>query len=168
QNGITMPERTEYADLYDTNDVRVLSHRTVDRYTEHGQNDQAAWDDFVSAVPALTSGQTVQLIVDDLIADRDGAVAHDLAYYAYPPEEHMTLTTSLTKQARAVRAADQRLQDRRSDLDALILQGMDEGMTWTTLQQLTGLTPATLNASRRRAMRRREDRPESVAPAPRS
>lgn len=80
----------------------------------------------------------------------------------------MNLTTSLTKQARAVRAADQRLQDRRSDLDALILQGMDEGMTWTTLQQLTGLTPATLNASRRRAMRRREDRPESVAPAPRS
>ena len=80
----------------------------------------------------------------------------------------MNLTNSLTKQARAVRAADQRLQDRRSDLDALILQGMDEGMTWTTLQQLTGLTPATLNASRRRAMRRREDRPESVAPAPRS
>src|SRR5699024_6069365 len=79
----------------------------------------------------------------------------------------MNLTTSLTKQARAVRAADQRLQDRRSDLDALILQGMDEGMTWTTLQQLTGLTPATLNASRRRAMRRREDRPESVAPPPR-
>ena len=80
----------------------------------------------------------------------------------------MNLTNSLTKQARAVRAADQRLQDRRSDLDALILQGMDEGMTWTTLQQLTGLTPATLNASRRRAMRRREDRPESGAPAPRS
>ena len=80
----------------------------------------------------------------------------------------MDLTNSLTKQARAVRAADQRLQDRRADLDALILQGMDEGMTWATLQQLTGLTPATLNASRRRAMRRREDQPESGAPAPRS
>ena len=80
----------------------------------------------------------------------------------------MNLTNSLTKQARAVRAADQRLQDRRSDLDALILQGMDEGMTWATIQQLTGLTPATLNASRRRAMRRRADRPESRAPAPRS
>ena len=80
----------------------------------------------------------------------------------------MNLTNSLTKQARAVRAADQRLQDRRSDLDALILQGMDEGMTWATIQQLTGLTPATLNASRRRAMRRRADRPESGAPAPRS
>lgn len=80
----------------------------------------------------------------------------------------MNLTNSLTKQARAVRAADQRLQDRRSDLDALILQGMDEGMTWTTIQQLTGLTPATLNASRRRAMQRRADRPESRAPAPRS
>ena len=80
----------------------------------------------------------------------------------------MDLTNSLTKQARAVRAADQRLQDRRADLDALILQGMDEGMTWATLQQLTGLTPATLNASRRRAMRRRADRPESGAPAPRS
>lgn len=80
----------------------------------------------------------------------------------------MDLTNSLTKQARAVRAADQRLQDRRSDLDALILQGMDEGMTWATLQQLTGLTPATLNASRRRALRRRADQPESGAPAPRS
>lgn len=80
----------------------------------------------------------------------------------------MDLTNSLTKQARAVRAADQRLQDRRADLDALILQGMDEGMTWATLQQLTGLTPATLNASRRRAMRRRADQPESGAPAPRS
>ena len=80
----------------------------------------------------------------------------------------MNLTNSLTKQARAVRSADQRLQDRRSDLDALILQGMDEGMTWATLQQLTGLTPATLNASRRRAMRRRADRPESGAPVPRS
>src|SRR5699024_4672583 len=73
QNGITMPERTEYADLYDTNDVPVLSPRTVDRYTEHGQNDQAAWDDFVSAVPALTSGQTVQLIVDELIAAEHSA-----------------------------------------------------------------------------------------------
>ena len=80
----------------------------------------------------------------------------------------MNLTNSLTKQARAVRSADQRLQDRRSDLDALILQGMDAGMTWATLQQLTGLTPATLNASRRRAMRRRADQPESGAPAPRS
>ena len=80
----------------------------------------------------------------------------------------MNLTNSLTKQARAVRTADQRLQDQRSALDALILQGMDEGMTWATLQQLTGLTPATLNASRRRAMRRRADRPESGAPAPRS
>lgn len=80
----------------------------------------------------------------------------------------MNLTNSLTKQARAVRAADQRLQDHRSTLDALILQGMDEGMTWTTIQQLTGLTPATLNASRRRAMQRRADRPESRAPAPRS
>ena len=80
----------------------------------------------------------------------------------------MDLTNSLTKQARAVRAADQRLQDRRADLDALILQGMDEGMTWATLQQLTGLTPATLNASRRRALRRRADQPESGAPAPRS
>lgn len=82
-----MTTRTEYADLYDTNDVRIITHRTIDRYTEHGQNDQAAWDDFVSAVPTLTSGQIVQLIVDDLIAaehsaDRDGAVAHDLAYYA--------------------------------------------------------------------------------------
>ena len=80
----------------------------------------------------------------------------------------MNLTNSLTKQARAVRTADQRLQDQRSALDALILQGMDEGMTWATLQQLTGLTPATLNASRRRAMRRRADQPESGAPAPRS
>ena len=79
-----------------------------------------------------------------------------------------TLVNDLAKQSRTVRAADQRLQDHRSTLDALILQGMDEGMTWTTIQQFTGLTPATLNASRRRAMRRREDQPESGAPAPRS
>lgn len=79
-----------------------------------------------------------------------------------------TLVNDLAKQSRTVRAAEQRLQDHRSALDALILQGMDAGMTWTTLQQLTGLTPATLNASRRRALQRRADRPESGAPAPRS
>lgn len=79
-----------------------------------------------------------------------------------------TLVNDLAKQSRTVRAAEQRLQDHRSALDALILRGMDSGMTWTTLQQLTGLTPATLNASRRRALQRRADRPESGAPAPRS
>ena len=46
-----------------------------------------------------------------------------------------TLVNDLAKQSRTVRAADQRLQDHRSTLDALILQGMDEGMTWTTIQQ---------------------------------
>lgn len=78
------------------------------------------------------------------------------------------LVNDLAKQARAVRAADQRLQDQRAALDELILQGMDAGMTWTALQQLTGLTHATLNASRRRALKRREDRPAEDPPAPRS
>lgn len=69
------------------------------------------------------------------------------------------LVNELAKQSRAVRAADQRLQEQRTALDDLILQGMESGMTWSTLQQLTGLTQATLNASRRRALKRRGDRP---------
>lgn len=72
----------------------------------------------------------------------------------------MNLTNSLTKQARAVRAADQRLRDQRARLDDLILEGMeaDPPLTWVTLQQLTGLTHPTLNASQRRARQRRADR----------
>ena len=72
-----------------------------------------------------------------------------------------TLVNDLTKQARAVRAADKRLRDQRAALDTLILQGMEAEppLTWTTLQQLTGLTPATLNAARLRALQRRADRP---------
>lgn len=72
-----------------------------------------------------------------------------------------TLVNDLAKQARAVRAADKRLRDQRAALDALILQGMeaDPPLTWTTLQQLTDLTPATLNAARLRALQRRADRP---------
>lgn len=73
----------------------------------------------------------------------------------------MNLTNSLTKQARAVRAADKRLRDQRATLDDLILQGMeaDPPLPWTTLQRLTDLSPATLNAARRRALQRRADRP---------
>lgn len=70
-----------------------------------------------------------------------------------------TLSTSITRQAGALRAADTRLQDQRAAMDALILQGMESGLTWATLQHLTGLTPATLNASRRRAVARRQDQP---------
>ena len=72
-----------------------------------------------------------------------------------------TLVNDLAKQARAVRAADKRLRDQRAALDTLILQGMeaDPPLTWTTLQQLTDLTPATLNAARQRALQRRADRP---------
>lgn len=72
-----------------------------------------------------------------------------------------TLVNDLAKQARAVRAADKRLRDQRAALDTLILQGMeaDPPLTWTTLQQLTDLTPATLNAARLRALQRRADRP---------
>lgn len=72
-----------------------------------------------------------------------------------------TLVNDLAKQARAVRAADKRLRDQRAALDALILQGMeaDPPLKWTTLQQLTDLTPATLNAARLRALQRRADRP---------
>lgn len=77
------------------------------------------------------------------------------------------LVNNIASKARTVRATDQRLQDQRSDLDDLILQGMESGMTWTTLQQLTGLTQATLNASRRRALKRREDPPAAADPAPR-
>lgn len=69
------------------------------------------------------------------------------------------LVNELAKQSRTVRAADQRLQEQRTALDDLILQGMETGMTWSTLQQLTGLTQPTLNASRRRALKRREDQP---------
>jgi methylase of polypeptide subunit release factors len=80
------------------------------------------------------------------------------------------LVNDLAKQARAVRAADKRLQDQRAALDDLILQAMEAEppLTWATLQQLTGLTQATLNASRRRALKRREDRPAGDPPAPRS
>ena len=72
-----------------------------------------------------------------------------------------TLVNDLAKQARAVRAADKRLRDQRAALDTLILQGMeaDPPLTWKTLQQLTDLTPATLNAARLRALQRRADRP---------
>ena len=72
-----------------------------------------------------------------------------------------TLVDDLAKQARAVRAADKRLRAQRAALDTLILQGMeaDPPLTWKTLQQLTDLTPATLNAARLRALQRRADRP---------
>ena len=71
------------------------------------------------------------------------------------------LVNDLATTARTLRTAEQRVKDTRADLDDLILQGMeaDPPLTWVTLQQLTGLTQATLNAARRRALQRRADRP---------
>ena len=71
------------------------------------------------------------------------------------------LTNDIVARARALRASEQRVQDNRAALDDLILQGMEQDppLTWVTLQQLTGLSQPTLNAARRRALQRREDRP---------
>lgn len=62
--------RTEFADLYETNDVRTITtDGEVVEYVEYGQNDMTAWEYFTQTAMDLEPGYTIQLIVDEAIAE---------------------------------------------------------------------------------------------------
>lgn len=58
------------ADLNETNSVRVLdSHGVAVAYTEHGTDWATAFENFTQTAIDSEPGYTIQLIVDDLIAE---------------------------------------------------------------------------------------------------
>lgn len=58
------------ADLNETNDVRILdAHGEVVAYTEHGTDWATAFENFTQTAMDSEPGYTIQLIVDDLIAE---------------------------------------------------------------------------------------------------
>ena len=51
------------------NEVRVVTYGGgLVAYTDHLDDERAAWEDFTEAVTELLPGQVAQLIVDDMIA----------------------------------------------------------------------------------------------------
>ena len=59
------------------NEVRVITDSgKLVAYTDHLDDEQAAWEDFAEVITELLPGQIAQLIVDDLIAAQ------------YAPESH--------------------------------------------------------------------------------
>ena len=62
------------------NEVRVITYSgELVAYTDHLDDERAAWEDFTEAVTELLPGQIAQLIVDDLIV-----AGHDPERHARP------------------------------------------------------------------------------------
>ena len=62
------------------NEVRVITYSGgLIAYTDHLDDERAAWEDFTEAVTELLPGQIAQLIVDDLIV-----AEHDPERHARP------------------------------------------------------------------------------------
>ena len=62
------------------NEVRVITYSGgLVAYTDHLDDERAAWEDFTEAVTELLPGQIAQLIVDDLIV-----AEHDPERHARP------------------------------------------------------------------------------------
>ena len=60
----------QIADLYEDNAVRVLDARgEIVAYTGHGTNWATAFENFTQTAMDSEPGYTIQLIVDDLIAE---------------------------------------------------------------------------------------------------
>ena len=70
------------------NEVRVIADGgELVAYTDHLDDEQAAWADFNEAVTELLPGQIAQLIVDDLVAAE------------HSPKDHGTAPLDITEYA---------------------------------------------------------------------
>ena len=63
------------------NEVRVITYGGgLVAYTDHLDDEQAAWEDFTEAATELLPGQVAQLIVDDMIAAQCAPEFHGAGY----------------------------------------------------------------------------------------